>query len=470
HFNNRPITAKITLTDPETKNVYELNSEDSVEGQYVCALDFETEYKLRIEAPGYNFVEKSLNIDYRADIFQYVMDIVPKREEVIELVESIAMAEKSQMTELDNNEFKDDSDITGPTPTRLITSEEASQIEPETQVTTGIDNINEENEQSSPYEKEIKETSTSENSTTLGQKRRLIPIEILSSTLKKGEVPSEITKTITEEGSEVIFITKIESNEQVIIPMIQFGFDEFGLSDDARADLDNLSDFLRKNENLVAILGGHTDSIGWNNYNRDLSLFRAGGVRLYLISKGVNQNQLRVIPMAETAPILSNSSFMGRKINRRVGMTFIDINDPIYQDPPFDSILQSMNLEIQPVQGYKTPHIVWEKIPVSIHFTKNNASFLTEYSRRKLDQLLNYINVVPFRLVITGYMDPNDENSELNLPEERARSVVSYLTSKGVAGEKLISLENKNFDNYFDILDVEPGISRRRVQFYLIKN
>jgi len=206
------------------------------------------------------------------------------------------------------------------------------------------------------------------------------------------------------------------------------------------------------------------------DYNDKLSLFRAGGVRLYLINKGVNREQLHVVPMSESVPILSNASFLGRKVNRRVGMTFIDIYDPIYQTAPYDSILQKINIQIQPKEDYISPYLVWEKMPLSVHFSKDNASTLTKYSRNKLDQLINYLNMVPYRLIITGYMDPNDENNDLKLPEYRAETVKNYLMMNGISDDKIIPLENANFNNQFDILSFEPGIHRRRVQFFLVKN
>ena len=301
--------------------------------------------------------------------------------------------------------------------------------------------------------------------------QRLISKEQFTSAIRSGEVSSEIIKAMTEEGSEVVFLTRVDNNEKVAIPTIQFEFDVFDLSKkDDKLNLDNLAGFLRNNQNLYTILGGHTDSIGRKSYNTSLSFNRAQGVKSYLLGKGVNEDQVYVIPRADSIPILSHSSFMGRKVNRRVGMTFIDINDPIYQYPPFNSFLQSINLEIHPLQDYITPFVIWSKMPVSVHFIKNNASYLTDYSSEKLDLLINFLNMVPYRLIITGFMDPDNEENELNLGLERARTVTNYLSSNGVPESKIISIENENFIEYFNVLALDPGISRRRVQFFLIRN
>lgn len=63
---------------------------------------------------------------------------------------------------------------------------------------------------------------------------------------------------------------------------------------------------------------GHTDDVGDDDYNLNLSLSRAESVRDYLISKGLNPNQIGTVGMGENSPIASNNTEEGRAQNRRV--------------------------------------------------------------------------------------------------------------------------------------------------------
>ena len=58
--------------------------------------EFEKNYKLAIDAEGYRFKEKNIIIPYRADIFEYVMDIVPNKDEIISIVDSTAFVDAVQ--------------------------------------------------------------------------------------------------------------------------------------------------------------------------------------------------------------------------------------------------------------------------------------------------------------------------------------------------------------------------------------
>ncbi|CAN2039300.1 OmpA-OmpF porin, OOP family [Candidatus Magnetomoraceae bacterium gMMP-15] len=66
------------------------------------------------------------------------------------------------------------------------------------------------------------------------------------------------------------------------------------------------------------IIAGHTDSIGSNAYNQNLSEKRAASVQNYLISKGIDSKRLKIKAHGELDPIASNSDDEGRAMNRRV--------------------------------------------------------------------------------------------------------------------------------------------------------
>ena len=63
---------------------------------------------------------------------------------------------------------------------------------------------------------------------------------------------------------------------------------------------------------------GHTDSVGAESYNQELSERRARSVAEYLAGQNVLTTRLLIEGRGETQPIASNSTPEGRASNRRV--------------------------------------------------------------------------------------------------------------------------------------------------------
>jgi outer membrane protein OmpA-like peptidoglycan-associated protein len=98
-----------------------------------------------------------------------------------------------------------------------------------------------------------------------------------------------------------------------------FAFDSAALSDRSRRTTHNISILLRSLPDIAAIVVvGHTDSIGTDAYNIDLSKRRAEAVEQALIEDGVPSRLIRIIPLGESYPIAMNATDGGRALNRRV--------------------------------------------------------------------------------------------------------------------------------------------------------
>ena len=92
----------------------------------------------------------------------------------------------------------------------------------------------------------------------------------------------------------------------------------------AMLTVERLADFLRGRPTLAVMIEGHTDSIGADDYNLDLSQRRSDAVMAALASRGVASANLRSRGLGEGYPSASNDSSGGRQQNRRVEVVFSD--------------------------------------------------------------------------------------------------------------------------------------------------
>jgi len=106
---------------------------------------------------------------------------------------------------------------------------------------------------------------------------------------------------------------------------VLFDFDSSALRAEARAELDRASDILAPRDDIILIeVAGHTDDIGTNEYNQDLSIRRGQSVADYLVQNGVSRDRLRVVGYGETRPKVPNTSPENRQQNRRVVLSILN--------------------------------------------------------------------------------------------------------------------------------------------------
>lgn len=83
-------------------------------------------------------------------------------------------------------------------------------------------------------------------------------------------------------------------------------------------DLDNVVSILNQYPSLTVAIDGHTDNVGKEQANVDLSMRRATSVFNYLSKKGIASNRLTPAGFGPYKPIASNSTTEGKQRNRRV--------------------------------------------------------------------------------------------------------------------------------------------------------
>jgi OOP family OmpA-OmpF porin len=109
-----------------------------------------------------------------------------------------------------------------------------------------------------------------------------------------------------------------EAVTAIAVNNVLFDFDKAEIKTDFIVELNKLTIFMQENPYVRVILAGHTDSIGSDIYNQELSHRRAGAVCDYLVSGGIDTNRIALNWFGESNPAASNDDEEGRSQNRRV--------------------------------------------------------------------------------------------------------------------------------------------------------
>jgi len=110
----------------------------------------------------------------------------------------------------------------------------------------------------------------------------------------------------------------LESAGEVTLYGILFDFDQATLRPESEVVLRQLRDALQASPGGRVTIEGHTDAVGGDAYNRDLSQRRAESVVAWLAVNGVDRARLTPVGKGEAEPVADNATADGRALNRRV--------------------------------------------------------------------------------------------------------------------------------------------------------
>lgn len=126
----------------------------------------------------------------------------------------------------------------------------------------------------------------------------------------------EIKKNTPIEGKN-LSVTKLKMGGTYTINDILYSTSSADLTKRIRFILKGFSNFLKENPTIKVAIHGHTDDVGDDTKNLQLSENRARGVRDYLISLGIPSKRLTSKGFGETKPKVPNTSSENRSKNRR---------------------------------------------------------------------------------------------------------------------------------------------------------
>ncbi|MEJ2547278.1 MAG: OmpA family protein [Gemmatimonadota bacterium] len=106
--------------------------------------------------------------------------------------------------------------------------------------------------------------------------------------------------------------------------VVEFEFDSDALTAQGRNTVGEVAATLASLPGLRVEIAGHTDSVGEDDFNMDLSQKRAEAVRNYLVELGLERGRFETVGFGETRPIADNETEEGRQRNRRTEFRVLD--------------------------------------------------------------------------------------------------------------------------------------------------
>ena len=128
------------------------------------------------------------------------------------------------------------------------------------------------------------------------------------------------------ERRKIIALVPLKVGNKLSLNNIYFKVNEVELTSFAKKMLDELALVLIKEKDIRLEVGAHSDDIGNDEYNLELSDKRAKAVKIYLLEKGAQDKQLITKGYGETAHIVLNTTEENRALNRRVEFKIISTN------------------------------------------------------------------------------------------------------------------------------------------------
>ncbi len=119
--------------------------------------------------------------------------------------------------------------------------------------------------------------------------------------------------------NRTISLKKLVVGTRSVLRNIYFDFDKIRFGDASYTELNKLENMMAQNSSINLEISGHTDNVGTEEYNMQLSQRRAGAVVDYLVGKGIDSRRVRAVGYGRGKPLASNDDEQeGREINRRV--------------------------------------------------------------------------------------------------------------------------------------------------------
>ena len=102
-----------------------------------------------------------------------------------------------------------------------------------------------------------------------------------------------------------------------VVKGVKFDYKKWDVKPQFNTNLDNIISVLKNTPDLKIRVEGHTDNIGSEKYNLNLSKKRAESIKAYLVEKGIEESRITSMGHGFSKPRAGNDTKEGRALNRR---------------------------------------------------------------------------------------------------------------------------------------------------------
>lgn len=154
-----------------------------------------------------------------------------------------------------------------------------------------------------------------------------VPVPTLRSFVVSAEAPDHLVLSERiEAGSSDwlehdLVLRPLSLGAEVVLQNVFFDSGSAQLSPESQTELHQIASWLRSQPQITLEVGGHTDDVGGESSNQQLSKERALAVRGTLIELGASPEQLTAVGYGNSQPAQIGDSEMARRLNRRTTLT-----------------------------------------------------------------------------------------------------------------------------------------------------
>ena len=306
---------------------------------------------------------------------------------------------------------------------------------------------------SDDYDAVLKERNTETTlTTTRGEKGELLaelsPDQNFSLSISKNGYFNIHDDELSTIGLEAEVLEKeyrlsaIPYNLAVYVDIVYYDLDKSMIRSDAATTLDKIADIMQKYEFVDLLVGSHTDARASKEYNDTLSQKRADAVSNYLSQYDIARDRIRIEWFGEEKHVNDCGDGVPcpeseHQLNRRSELVLEAFPD---KSQSYDFPKEFMGKDIcDPVDLFEALNDEINNVP-TIYFDFDKSD-LRSVHKKELERVsLMLQRLVNLQLNITGHTDQRgNEEYNLKLSERRAKTVIDYLTNKGIDEKRLKS-------------------------------
>lgn len=143
--------------------------------------------------------------------------------------------------------------------------------------------------------------------------------------ITKEEIREQQAKKEVSVKGKDMEVSKVKVGGTYVIDDILYSTASADLSQRSKVMLKQFARYLNDNPTMKIVIQGHTDDVGDESQNLQLSTDRARVVKEYLVSLGVDKNRLQSKGLGETQPKVENNSETARAKNRRTEFVIVGL-------------------------------------------------------------------------------------------------------------------------------------------------